>query len=205
MGCRADRYRTASIRGEEGSDHGLWDKVRRDDATAFEVLFRRHLRVVACHCRRRLSKELVGDVTERCEDAVAETFLAAWRRRESITVDDSLLPWLLTTATHCCENLARAERRRGRLCVHLACQPEPWSADDAPGDAASASELISNTWTVIDRLRPLDARVADLCLLQGVPQSEAAAMLEISEGALRGRLYRLRRLLRAEFSVSASP
>jgi len=204
MGFAGDLCPSASVDGEAGSDRGLWDKVRRDDASAFEVLFRRHLRVVACHCRRRLSQGLAGDVTERCDDAVAETFLAAWRRRESITVDDSLLPWLLMTATHCCENIARGERRRGRLRVHLACQPEPWSADDGPADAASASELISNAWTVIDRLRPLDARVADLCLLQGVPQAEAAVMLEISEAALRGRLYRLRQLLRAEFSVRES-
>jgi len=202
MGFTGELSRSTGVEGAAGSDRGLWVKVRRGDASAFEALFRRHLRVVACHCRRRLTKGAAGDVTERCEDAVAETFLAAWRRRESITVDDSLLPWLLTTATHCCENIARAERRRGRLSVHLACQPEPWVADDEPADAASAGELIARAWALIDRLRPLDARVADLCLLQGVPQAEAAVMLEISEAALRGRLYRLRRLLRAEFSVS---
>jgi len=205
MSFTGDLCLPTGVEGEGGVDRALWDKVRRGDASAFEVLFRRHVRVVACHCRRRLSREPAGDVAARCDDAVAETFLHAWRRRESVTVGDSLLPWLLTTAAHCCDNIARAERRRRRLCVHLACQPEPWSAADQPADAASASELISNTWTVIDRLPPLDARVADLCLLQGLPQAEAAVMLEISEAALRGRLYRLRRLLRAEFSVSASP
>lgn len=204
MGFTGDLCRSTGIESEAGNDCGLWDKARRGDASAFEALFRRHLRVVACHCRRRLAKELAGDVAVRCEDAVAETFLAAWRRRESITVEDSLLPWLLTTATHCCENIARAERRRGRLSVHLACQPEPWVADDEPADAASASELLAQARTVIDELCSLDARVADLCFVQGIPQAEAAVILEISGAALRGRLYRLRQLLRAELSLSGS-
>jgi RNA polymerase sigma-70 factor (ECF subfamily) len=145
---------------------------------------------------------VADDVTARCEDAVAETFLHAWRRRESITVEDSLLPWLLTTATHCCENIVRAERRRGRLCQQIARQPEPSSADDEPADAATATELLARARTVIDGLCSLDVRVADLCFVQGIPQAEAAVILEISEAALRGRLYRLRRRLRTELSLS---
>jgi RNA polymerase sigma-70 factor (ECF subfamily) len=200
MGFTGDLCRSTGVEGE--SDHGLWDRVRRGDASAFEVLFHRHNRMVACHCRRRLSRGVPDDVAVRCEDAVAETFLHAWRRRESIAVEDSLLPWLLTTATHCCENIVRAERRRGRLCLQLARQPEPPSADDQPADVATAAELAARAKWAIGRLRPIDARVADLCVLQGVPPAEAAVMLEISEAALRGRLYRLRRRLRVELSLS---
>ena len=40
--------------------------------------------------------------------------------------------------------------------------------------------------------------------MQGIPQAEAAVILEISGAALRGRLYRLRQLLRAELSLSGS-
>jgi len=199
MSFTGDLCRSTGIDGE--SDRGLWEMVRCGDASAFEVLFRRHVRSVGCHCRRRLSQGVADDVGARCEDAVAETFLHAWRRRESVTVDDSLLPWLLMAATHCCENITRAERRRGRLCRHIACQPEPRGADDGPADAAIASELAARARTVIDRLRPIDARVADLCVLEGISPGEAAAMLEISEAALRGRLYRLRRQLRAELSL----
>lgn len=202
MGFTKDHDRTATENGEEQSDFGLWDRVRCGDACAFEILFRRHLRAVSCHCRRRLSQGSAGEAAARCEDAVAETFLHAWRRRESITIEDSLLPWLLTTATHCCENITRAERRRTRLCLHIARQPEAWSAGDAPADAATAAELLTLARTVIDGLRPIDAHVADLCVLRGIPPAEAAVMMEISEPALRARLYRLRRLLRTELSVS---
>ena len=162
MGFTGDLCPSTSVDGEAGFDRGLWAKVRRGDASAFEVLFRRHVRVVACHCRRRLSREPAGDVAARCDDAVAETFLHAWRRRESVTVGDSLLPWLLTTATHCCENIVRAERRRRRLRLELACQPEPMSADDGPADVASASELLAQARTVIDGCAP-STRASPTC------------------------------------------
>ena len=45
-------------------------------------------------------------------------------------------------------------------------------------------------------LRPLDQQVITLCLLQGLTYAETAAVLNISQAAVRSRLMRARRAIR---------
>jgi RNA polymerase sigma-70 factor (ECF subfamily) len=74
-----------------------------DAQQRFERLFRTHHAAVLAYVRRRAS-------TERVDDAVAETFLVAWRRLDR--VPDEPLPWLLGVARKVLATGARAERRR---------------------------------------------------------------------------------------------
>lgn len=198
---------TASGRGhgrpgevDDARDSILWRAGREGHERAFEVLYRRHVGAVTRHCWRHLSAHGTTNAVQWCEDVVSETFLHAWRRRAVIVVADggSLLPWLLAAATHCCENALRSERRRRRLLRRLGEQRQEGGPENAPAAAAAGGEVLALAHAAIDRLRPADARVAELCILGDLPPSDAASTLQVSEAALRSRLVRLRRALRAE-------
>src|SRR3954470_2740731 len=74
-----------------------------DDETAFSGLVERHRRELQVHCYRMLGS------FEESEDLTQETFLRAWRSRETYAGRASLRAWLYRIATNAC--LDTLERR----------------------------------------------------------------------------------------------
>ena len=77
---------------------------------AFEELFTGHYWAVRAYVLRRVP-------AASAEDVLAETFLVAWRRLDSLAEDP--LPWLFGVARRLMANQQRAERRRGALTARL--------------------------------------------------------------------------------------
>jgi RNA polymerase sigma-70 factor (ECF subfamily) len=79
---------------------------RRYTANEFGSNVERHRREMLVHCYRML-----GSLPD-AEDAVQETFLRAWRYRDSLKKGAPLRPWLYRVATNAClDAIARDERR----------------------------------------------------------------------------------------------
>ena len=66
------------------------------DETAFSEAVERHRRELQVHCYRMLGS------FEESEDLTQETFLRAWRRRETYEGRASLRAWLYRIATNAC-------------------------------------------------------------------------------------------------------
>src|SRR5689334_14680388 len=81
---------------------------------AFEGLAERHRRELHVHCYRMLGS------FEDAEDTVQETFLRAWRRRETFEGRSTARAWLYRIATNACLDLL-AKRR-----------PEPATGGEVP-------------------------------------------------------------------------
>jgi RNA polymerase sigma-70 factor (ECF subfamily) len=83
--------------------------VRAEDQageeSAFTTTVERHRRELQVHCYRMLGS------LEESEDLVQETFLRAWRGRESFEGRSSFRAWLYRIATNACLD-ALAQRRR---------------------------------------------------------------------------------------------
>lgn len=91
------------------SDERLVALVRTGDERAFEVLYDRHLPAILGFCRHMLGSR------EQAEDAVQQTFLAAYR--DLVGSDKAILlrPWLFAIARNRCLSTLRARREHVSL------------------------------------------------------------------------------------------
>lgn len=167
-----------------------------EHAAAFERLFAAHYWSVRGYVVRRAPSSAV-------EDVVADTFLVAWRRRD--TVRDDPLPWLFGVARRVLANQHRADRRRGALAARLQIAAGWQDPGWAPPAEMSAS--------LVGAMAALSAREREALLLvawEGLDPGRAAQAAGCSAAAFRGRLHRARQrvadhLARAADSPSQSP
>src|SRR6188768_2098377 len=98
---------TAAIGPAVGGEPAAADGPAAADESAFAALTERHRRELHVHCYRMLAS------FDEAEDAVQETFLRAWRSRD--TFDGSAFrAWLYRIATNVCLDLIRRNDRRPR-------------------------------------------------------------------------------------------
>ncbi|WP_327089564.1 RNA polymerase sigma factor [Nonomuraea sp. NBC_01738] len=95
------------------------------DPEQFAALFDRHARQIHLYVARRLG-------TQAADDIVAETFLAAFRRRESYDVSFALArPWLYGVATTLIARHRRQEERLLRALSRTGVDPLPEALADS--------------------------------------------------------------------------
>jgi RNA polymerase sigma-70 factor, ECF subfamily len=142
----------------------------------FEQVFDEHFRAVSAYARRRVARA-------EAEDAVAETFLVAWRRLDEMPSDAK--PWLLGVARRVLANQRRAAGRRlalaQRVAQERAAEPEHHPILEA-----------------LERLSESDRELLLLMAWDGLSTGEAAATLGCSRAAVKVRLHRARRRLHVE-------
>jgi RNA polymerase sigma factor (sigma-70 family) len=152
--------------------------VEDDRRRRFERLFELHYRDVKGYVLRRAPRASV-------DDAVAETFLIAWRRLDDIDADP--LPWLFGVVRRVLANQQRAERRRFALVDRLRREP-----------AAAFPAAVALEGRLADALTALSPREREALLLiawEGLDPGRAAFAAGCTAGAFRVRLHRARRHL----------
>lgn len=175
-------------RGQAG-ERELWDRAAADDPTAFAALFDRHHDRIFRHAFRVLRDR------SDAEDVTAPAFLELWRRRGRVRlVEDSVLPWLLVTATNVARNVTRASARYRRL---LASLPHPGTAPSAEDVAVHGADD-GPVLRAVGSLKPADQALIVMVDVEGFPIVAAAEALRISQGTARVRLHRARNKLRAD-------
>jgi RNA polymerase sigma-70 factor (TIGR02960 family) len=181
----------ADTRLEESGMSGLGEV----DESAFTGLAERHRRELHVHCYRMLGS------FEDAEDTVQETFLRAWRRRETFEGRSTFRAWLYRIATNACLDLlakCRPEPATGEV---LWLQPYPdrlldeVPADDAdePETVAVARETIELAYVVaVQHLAPRPRAVLILRDVLGWPAKDVAELLGDSVNSVNSALQRAR-------------
>jgi RNA polymerase sigma-70 factor (ECF subfamily) len=168
------------------------------DEAAFGELVDAHRRELHVHCYRMLAS------FDDAEDAVQETFLRAWRRRESFDEDSMLRAWLYKVATNVCLDLIRSRKRKLTAASSYAdipwLQPYPDQlldeiapSDDQPDAVVVARETIELAF--LAALQVLPARQRAVLVLRdvlGKTAAESAAILDTSVAAANSALQRAR-------------
>jgi RNA polymerase sigma-70 factor (ECF subfamily) len=190
-----------------------WVAAVADDRDSFAAETARYRRELEVHCYRMLGSR------EDAEDLVQETFLRAWRRRETFRGTSSLRAWLYGIATNAC--LDALERRGRRLLPQLVEPPadplappppseggwlEPYPdrlldeivADElGPDETVVARETIELAFLVaIQHLPPRQRAVLILRDVLGWSARETAEMVGASVIAANSALQRARETLK---------
>jgi RNA polymerase sigma-70 factor, ECF subfamily len=188
--------------------------IQLDDRTAFEALATRHRRELQLHCYRML-----GSLDES-EDMVQETFLRAWRRRETYAGRSTVRAWLYRIATNACLDALQRRPRKPHGGEVPWLQPYPdellegiAEPDAEPDEKVVAKETIELAFMVaIQHLPPKTRAVLILRDVLDWPAKDTAALLEMSVAAVNSALQRARAGLkehlperRAEWAPGADP
>ena len=190
MGSAADPVVDAAVGGDE---------------TAFAALVERHRRELQVHCYRMLGS------FEDAEDTVQETFLRAWRRRETYAGRATFRAWLYRIATNAClDHLERDPRRPVPVAGAPGCSEVPWLSPfpdrlldqvapeaDEPAAVVVARETIELAFLVaVQHLPPRQRAVLMLRDVLGWPASETAELLGWSIASVNSAVQRARATLR---------
>ncbi|MEP6470356.1 MAG: RNA polymerase subunit sigma-70 [Chloroflexota bacterium] len=176
------------------------------DEPAFAALAERHRRELHVHCYRMLAS------FDEAEDAVQETFLRAWRSRDTFaggavgdaTGASGFRAWLYRIATNVCID---SQRRNARRAQHMQTfrdlpwlQPYPDSlleemvpGDQQPDAVVVERETIELVFLAALQVLPTRQRAALIARdVLGWPATDTASMLETSVPAANSALQRAR-------------
>ena len=177
---------------EEPSVSGLGEI----DEPGFSGLAERHRRELHVHCYRMLGS------FEDAEDTVQETFLRAWRRRETFEGRSTFRAWLYRIATNACLDLLAKRRPQpatGGEVVWLQPYPDrlldelPAADADEPETKALARETIELAYVVaVQHLAPRPRAVLILRDVLGWPAKDVAELLGDSVNSVNSALQRAR-------------
>ena len=166
------------------------------DEPAFSGLAERHRRELHVHCYRMLGS------FEDAEDTVQETFLRAWRRRETFEGRSTFRAWLYRIATNACLDLLakrRPEPATGGEVRWLQPYPDrlldelPAADADEPETVAVARETIELAYVVaVQHLAPRPRAVLILRDVLGWPAKDVAELLGDSVNSVNSALQRAR-------------
>ncbi|HEX5853452.1 MAG TPA: RNA polymerase sigma factor [Solirubrobacteraceae bacterium] len=167
------------------SDRRLLELVGNGHERAFEALVRRYRGELLRYCRR------LGLSDSRAEDALQHALLQAWLAIERGVEVRQLRPWLYRIV----HNTALNHVRRLPEDSPLAEVASVESSIGAAGELERAM-AVRDTLTDVAALPPMQREAILLSAVDGRSHEEVASVLGITDGAVRGLLYRARASLR---------
>ena len=180
------------------------------DETAFATLTERHRRELHVHCYRMLAS------FDDAEDAVQETFLRAWRSRESFEGVQMFRAWLFRIATNVCLDMLRRTARQ--LTKMQSFAEVPWlqpypdrlldevaPSNEEPDAVAVERETIELAFLAAMQLLPPTQRAAFIVRdVLGWPARETASLLETSVAAANSAVQRARATMKEHLPARRS-
>ena len=174
------------------------------DESAFADLAQRHRRELHVHCYRMLAS------FDDAEDAVQDTFLRAWRSRDTFEGGSLVRAWLYRIATNVCLDVIRRKSRRPTTSMRSFAEI-PWMqpypdelldevapSDEQPDAVVVERETIELAFLAALQVLPPRQRAALIVRdVIGWPASETASLLDTSVAAANSALQRARATMQA--------
>lgn len=167
-------------------DDALIAELAGGDDAALRELFDRHAPMLATRLRALLPASEV-------EDALQETFIAAWRGARNYRPEGAAGGWLWGIARR---QAALLVRRRGPVGVEgIDAASTDLRASADPADAAAWRVDLENAVAELGPESP-EHEVWRLLYVEDRSVAEIAALKDVPEGTVKSRAHRTRRLLR---------
>ena len=164
------------------------------ETVRFEELYNETYVPVVAYCRRRARS------FHDAEEAVATTFLVAWRRFDEFEGAESPLAWLYSVAFRTLANQHRARRRQAALRTRLiGAKPliAIFTEQEAEGRLA-----VTRAFDALQQLSAHDQEIVRLVAFERLTYRQVALSVGKTESAIRSDLFRARKRLRVAFHAS---
>ncbi len=166
-------------------DAALMLAFRDGDEAAFVKLYERYRDRLVNYCRRILGQAALG------EEAAQEAFLKLYRARPSYAPKSRFSTFLYRIATNHCLNVrARHDFKSG-----VAAEEETPASGADPERAFVDEQRRQALGEALGALPERQRAALVLCHYQGMSYRETAAVLEVSEGAVKSLVFRARESL----------
>jgi RNA polymerase sigma factor (sigma-70 family) len=152
----------------------------------FDALFASYSSDIVAYCSWHAAS------ASDAQDAVAEVFLAAWRRLDELPEGDAARVWLYAAARRVIANQRRSSRRRFALQERLVQETASELQESSDWESAVVHEALR-------RLGPRDREILLLAEWEGLSPAQIAGVMGCLTVTARGRLHRARRRFRAVF------
>ncbi|HEY7412350.1 MAG TPA: sigma-70 family RNA polymerase sigma factor [Vicinamibacteria bacterium] len=167
------------------AERGLVRRAQSGDLSAFEELYRSHVRRTYALCYR-----MAGEAT-LAEELTQDVFVRAWQKLSSFRGESAFGSWLHTLTV----NTALSERRARRRRTSRITPTDDLEAYDGPAPVRRPEHGLD-----LDRamatLPPGARQVFVLHDVEGYRHDEIAEMTGVATGTSKAQLHRARRLLR---------
>ena len=172
--------------------------AQKGDENAFEALLTQHERTVY-----RIVYAILGNGTD-AEDVTQEVFIKLWRTLPRYRFDASFSTYLTRIAHNAAYDHLRANRRHAQIEPLIRVdadgeeEPLPLADPDPQGDPAAwylSREAAAQLRDAIDRLPPDMREILVLRLHCAYSYEQIATLLAISEGTVKSRLHRAKKML----------
>lgn len=177
----------------ELQDHELLTRTAAGDHRAFAVFVRRHqdavFRYLAAHTASQAD----------CEDALQETFLAAFRGCNAYRGDAAARAWVLGISRNIARRLYRKRVGEPDQLVRLEelGLQAGWGGPPMSESFLESLERRDTLQKALARLHPEDREILILREMEGISGEETARLLDLSLSAMKSRLHRARLRLAA--------
>jgi RNA polymerase sigma factor (sigma-70 family) len=161
-------------------------RARHGDHDAFTAL------VAGAFDRLYRTARLILRSDDRAADAVQESLMAAWLHIRAVRDPDRFDAWLHRLLVHACYREARRAKHREVVEIHITA-PDARGAGDVQDRTAVRDQLERG----FRRLTPEQRAVLVVHHYLGLPDAEAAIVLDIAPGTFKSRLHRASAALRA--------
>ena len=175
------------------SDQDLAARARARDEGAYRELLSRHKAAVY-----RLIVKHIGD-TDEAMDLTQESFVAAFSALDRYDGTRPFRVWISRIALNKCRDWGRRRKVRAFFSRALPLEIAHHVASEIPSPDMEVGDRLELA-RVRAAVAALPANLREVLLLRGldeISQSEAAAMLDVSEKTIETRLYRARAQLKA--------
>src|ERR1035437_9960421 len=158
----------------------------------FRALWDRNFGSVSSYVRRRVYPH-----EDRANDLVAEVFIVAWRRFDSVPQPPEDLAWLYGVARKVVASHFRSVQSRLRLVERI--------ADDLRGGTDTSTSIDPRVERALEQLSEVDRELFRLICWEGLSQKEAGLVVGLTPKAVERRLQRARLKVRYQIAVSVEP
>jgi len=176
------------------SDQRLLELIAKGHERAFEALVLRYRRPLLSYCRR------LGLSEQRAEDVLQQALLKAWMALLAGAPVREARPWLYRIVHNTALNAIRGDREDRRAALEDT-HPDPAGAELQFERRLAAREALAE----VAALPPMQRDAILLTALDGRSHDEVASALGISNGAVRGLIYRARAALRGAAAALVPP